>query len=195
MPRTQSTNLTKINRPDVEYAFTSNGTTVITIPPGSAWTSEPHWHLTHTEFLDIKSGTALVTLGSTTSSFTAASGRITVPRSVIHEWRRDPADDSVLVVEESTDPNDGQKELFFRNLSMAILDTVSARLNDQLLFRLLPTSWLITIQLFVIFRAYDNYPVTVSGPLGAWFTHVLLFLLDSTGRGLGFKARYPEYTP
>ena len=197
MPRSITSNLQNLTRPDVTYTFSSppdQHVTVITVPPKSLWTSGPHWHTSHTEFLKVRSGTALVTLGAVTRSFTAASGIITVKRGTIHEWRRDPSDDTVLVVEESTDPADGQKELFFRNLSSALLDMTATPSRAPAPLGI-PTGWWINLQLFVIFKAFDNYPVLNTGPAGTFFTHSALYFAGIMGLLLGVKAVYNEYTP
>ncbi len=109
-----------------------------------------------------------------------------------HEWRRAEVDGSELVVKEWTDPEDGQKEVFFRNLSSVIAD--SARNG---------AGWLLTLQLFVIFWSMDNWPVffNCSGIpiLGAgieWIiTHLVLGLAALAGVAMGFESEYTEYTP
>ena len=197
MPRSNTSQLQSLKRPDVTYSFPSvpgHHVTTITVPPQSEWTSGPHWHCTHTEFLQIKSGTALVALGGITRSVTASSGVVTVERGIVHEWRRDPTEDTVLVVEESTYPGDGQKELFFRNFSSALLDMTStpSRAPPPLG---LPLGWWINLQLFVIFKAFDNYPVLASGIAGTILTYSALYGAAAIGSLLGVTATYNEYTP
>jgi len=102
----------------------------VTQPPNSTWASGPHWHESHTEFLQIVHGTALVTLNKTTRTFTPEDGIITVPRFASHEWRRANSEGEELVVKEWTGPVDGEKQIFFRNLSSVILDV---RKMDRLL--------------------------------------------------------------
>lgn len=66
---------------------------------------------------------------------TPLDGVVIVPRGTVHEWRRSRAplslaageeDEEELVVREWTDPKDGQKESFFRNLNGLILDALAA---------------------------------------------------------------------
>ena len=197
MPRTTTTHLQTFQRPNVTYTFSSGPrahVTTITVPPGSDWTSEPHWHLSHTEYLSIKSGTALVTLGEKTKSLTPSAGAILVERGMLHEWRRDPNDNGVLIVEEWTDPADGQKELFFRNLCSALLDmTVTPSKVPAPSW--LPFGWWITLQLFLIFREYDNYPLLYTGVASRPATYLALFAAAIFGQLLGLQSRYDEYTP
>ena len=198
MPRTVTRHLQSFRRPDATFAFKSGPeahVTTITIPPGSRWTSEPHWHLDHTEFLNIKQGTALVTLGSKTQSLTSAAGQIIVERGVIHEWRRDSdVDDGPLVVEEWTDPADGDKELFFRNLCSSIQDMTAnpSRAPPPLG---LPLDWWIWWQLLLIFREFDNYPVLHYRIGSGLTTYIVLGLAHLLGGIVGLKSWYKEYTP
>jgi hypothetical protein len=71
-----------------------------------------------------------VTLNKTTRTFTPEDGIITVPRFASHEWRRANSEGEELVVKEWTGPVDGEKQIFFRNLSSVILDV---RKMDRLL--------------------------------------------------------------
>lgn len=169
----------------------------ITVPTGSTWTSGFHWHEIHTEFLKVVKGTVAVTLGATTKNFSATDGVITVPRFARHEWRRaQPIEDGVdLVVEEWTDPADGEKEQFFRNISSVVLDNTKTGPPSE--------PWL-GLQLFVIFAGLDNYPVFYSGPACLsvfsssieWaVTHLVLRLSAIIGSLMGLRAIYPEYTP
>ena len=197
MSRSITSNLQSLTRPDVTYSFSTEPdqhVTVVTVPPKSAWSSGSHWHLAHTEFLKVKSGSALITLGTFTRSVTASSGPIAIERGVIHEWHRDPSDDALLVVEESTDPADGQKELFFRNLSSALLDmtAIPSRAPPPLG---VPLGWWVNLQLLVIFKAFDNYPVLRPGLVGTFPTYSVLNTAAVLGLLLGVRAAYEEYTP
>ena len=197
MPRTVTRLYESFQRPGVKYGF-SNGQqahiTTITVPPGSEWTSELHWHDSHREFLKIIQGSALVTVGSRTQSMTASTGLITIERGVLHEWRRDPNGNGDLIVEEWTDPADGQKELFFRNLCSSILD-MTATPPCVASPRWFPLDWWITLQLFMVFKEFDNYPVLSSGTLMKPTTYVVLFLAQVLGYALGLRATYPQYMP
>ena len=197
MPRTVTTHLQSFQRPNVTYEFSSGPkahVTTITVPPGSDWTSEPHWHLSHTEFLSVKNGTALVSLGSQTRSITPSDGSIVIERGTLHEWRRDPSDSSLLVVEEWTDPADGEKELFFRNLCSALLDMTSfpSRAPPP---TWLSVDWWILLQLFLIFREFDNYPLLYYGVTSRLATYLILRIAQIFGLILGLRGHYNEYTP
>jgi mannose-6-phosphate isomerase-like protein (cupin superfamily) len=204
MGRTITTHQTSFTRPgNVTYTFDASRNplkaTTITLPPGSRWTSGLHWHETHTEYLQIIQGVALVTLNGITRNYTAADDIIVVPPFSRHEWQRadsiQPHPDIDLIVREWTDPVDGQKEVFFRNLNSAILDATAAGPPNEF--------WL-TLQLFMVSAVLDNYPVLYSGPRPLRFlasafewvvTHAVLFLAMVVGRIFAMSAVYDEYTP
>jgi hypothetical protein len=153
-----------------------------------------HWHESHTEYLQVVSGTALVTLNSTTKTFTPEDGIITVPRFARHEWRRSTPEGGELVVKEWTDPADGEKEVFFRNLSSVVVDCTKYGP---------PNEWCLTWQLLVVFWGLDNYPVFLQfgwvpliGTMLEWaITHFVLLAAVLAGKIVGFKSTYEEYTP
>ena len=135
----------------VVYDLSEPYQTTITLPPGSTWSSELHWHRTHTEYLQVVQGVVQVFLEGKTqvvrarktsaNSAEADSMVICIPRYARHEWRRAPsprqlnAFDDVnensknenAVVIERTDPADVEKSIFFRNLNGAILSAESLR--------------------------------------------------------------------
>ncbi|CZR51067.1 uncharacterized protein PAC_00942 [Phialocephala subalpina] len=208
MPRTNTTSRTSFTRPnsvtyDLPDPSSSSTVVTITLPPGSAWTSGLHWHEKHTEFLQILQGTALITLSNKTQTYDSTSGLITVPRYARHEWRRVSPDGPPLVVQEWTEPGDGEKEVFFRNLSSVIEDETRSGP---------PREWWLTWQLFVVFWGLDNWPVLMSAVdvpgfgrllhalgLTGWFewivTHVVLRVAVLVGGVVGLKSICPEYTP
>lgn len=208
MARTNTTSRTyfiRANSVTYDLPDPSSSSTVVTItlPPNSTWTSELHWHETHTEHLRILSGTALVTLSGTTQTYDSTSGTITIPRYARHEWRRVSPDGPPLIVQEWTDPGDGEKETFFRNLSSVIEQETKTGP---------PKEWWLTWQLFVIFWGLDNWPVLLSSGdipilggtlerlgLNGWFewgvSHVVLWAAALLGWVLGLKSVYEEYTP
>lgn len=221
MPRTTTTSLSIFIRKDVTMSFHppggSSGVTTLTIPPRSPWTSGIHWHETHTEYLQIVQGAAFFYLDGVEKIATSADGILKIPRYGRHEWRRPTASeletldrdkakissgevDGDLIVTEWTDPADGQKESFFRNLNSAILDITSG--GGGIL-----TDYLLMLQLFVIFRAHDNYPVvwpergfkTENKSVIRGFqwvvTHTALRAAVLLGWVLGLKGAYDEYTP
>ncbi|KAJ0128417.1 Alpha-glucosidase [Fusarium oxysporum f. sp. albedinis] len=77
-----------------------------------------HWHETHTEYLQVVQGYALVTVGDRTAIFSKDDGIITIPRYTIHQYMRaDKTDegkagkDVDLIVREWTEPGDGDRGL------------------------------------------------------------------------------------
>ncbi|KAH7364066.1 hypothetical protein BKA65DRAFT_532714 [Rhexocercosporidium sp. MPI-PUGE-AT-0058] len=227
MSRKSTTHLNVFTRPgSVTYTLPSppysSPYTTITLPVGSTWTSGLHWHETHTEYLQIISGAAIIALNNTTCIYTSSSGVITVPRYAKHEWQRASRAqalgydftpslqttytqqdfDDELIVREWTDPNDGKKEIFFRNLSGII---AHATVNKQF-------DWYVTLQLWILFAAMDNWPVFFqvgSLPLfGGWLerlglarvlewgvAHVLLWMAGVVGRVSGVRGVWAEFTP
>ncbi|KAF2837188.1 hypothetical protein M501DRAFT_995722 [Patellaria atrata CBS 101060] len=187
-----------INRPlpnGVTYNLTEPSQTTITLPPGSTWTSGLHWHETHTEYLRVVKGSIRVTLDGKVTIITASPSSSTkeltvrVDRGVRHEWGRadsttwlvqgrdnDVRGDEEAIVVESTDPNDGEKSIFFYNVNGVILDAqkrsegLAARRHNHSF--VLPKGlrfyvesvvfdlW-VTVQLFTIFHTLDNWPVLV----------------------------------
>jgi quercetin dioxygenase-like cupin family protein len=199
MPRTVLKNCSSFTREgSVTYSLPSppfsSAVVTITLPPRSTWTSGLHWHETHTEYLEVVRGTALVTLNGITKSFSSEDGIIIVPRLARHEWRRANADGEELVVKEWTDPVDGEKEIFFRNLSSVIVDCTKTGP---------PVEWWLTWQLFVVFWGLDNYPVILDlswvpliGLRLEWaLTHIILLAAVLAGKIGGLKSVYEEYTP
>ncbi|PVH85722.1 hypothetical protein DL98DRAFT_650684 [Cadophora sp. DSE1049] len=239
MPRTSTTHLHTFTRQgpsSVTYEVPSppysSQYTTITLPVGSTWTSGLHWHETHTEYLQVLSGAALITLNHVTRIYTAADGVVTVPRYARHEWQRasrvgelgldfglsssaasssgvqtqnsrlEMLVEQDLIVREWTSPTDGQKEIFFRNLSGIIAHAIEHKHTD----------WYLTLQLWVLFAKLDNWPVLFQAsniPVVGWWLerlslgrvlewvicHVLLWGAVVIGRVLGIKGTWMEYTP
>lgn len=199
MSRSITKDKTSLTRPgsvtyDLPTPESLDKVTTITIPPHSDWTSGSHWHEMHTEYLGVVQGTALVTHNGVTRTFTSADGLITIYPYARHEWRRASPDGEDLIVREFTDPSDGQKEIFFRNLNSVIGDSkmfIGAR------------GWLLSLQLFMIFNQMDNFPVLLSfewlpligGSIETLFTHIVLMGSVVLGGLMGFKGVYEEYTP
>ncbi|KAH7261736.1 hypothetical protein BKA59DRAFT_461727 [Fusarium tricinctum] len=161
-----------------------------------------HWHETHTEYLEVVQGYALVTVGNHTSVFSKDDGIVTIPRYAIHQYMRadkteqgKAGKDVDLIVREWTEPGDGDKEIFFRNIISLMMDKKDTTLGtvDMLL------------SVMVICWHHDNYPVFWKGPelLGTGVqekvrrvvTYSLMGCLVLIGRIIGCKPQYPEYTP
>lgn len=157
-------------RPDaVVYNLTEPDHVTITLPIGSTWSSGLHWHETHTEYLRIVKGSVRVTLGDQEHTISAADAttEVRIDRNVWHEWRRaDPDGDEDVVVVERTDPEDGQKAVFFWNLNGVLLKAQELACPPYMpgrVHRVLLDVW-VTLNLFAIFRALDNVPVLVNAP-------------------------------
>lgn len=185
----------------VTYDLSQPNLAIITVPPTSKWTSQPHWHETHTEYLQIVQGKALVTLGTSTRGYEPRDGVIEVKRGQIHEWRRsdhDPQSED-LVLKEWTDPADGQKEVFFRMLNSVLTEPEPARMHNAITIPLLSTwleGYVVPLQLLTVFAACDNCPVILNqqGVLGWVLTHLILgFATILGGFVLGLKPLYDEY--
>lgn len=66
-----------------------------------------------------------------------------------------------------------------------------------------PVEWWLTLQLFVVFWGFDNYPVFLNlekfpifGKTVEWIvTHFVLFVAMLVGKIFGCKSVYGEYTP
>ncbi|CAH0050756.1 unnamed protein product [Clonostachys solani] len=169
---------------------------------GTRQTTGLHWHEEKTEYLQVLQGQALVTVGDRTAVFGPDDGVITVPRFTLHEFGRadrvmEGADSREvdLRIMEWTEPSDGAKETFFRNMLGVIIDREAGILGNIKLL----------LSLFVVMQRYDNYPVFIKGPtlfgktvqssIRRTTTYVVRGGIALVGRLFGLKATYPEYTP
>lgn len=187
----------------VSYDLSQPHRVTITIPNKSTWTSGPHWHETHDEYLQVLQGRALVRLGNQLREFGPEDGIIEVPKYTVHEWRRAPGNhlQQALVAREWTVPEDGQKEGFFRMLNSFLTEPQAALLYQP------PISmpewaerwierWTVTLQLFIIFRSWDNWPVLYGNDSGwvSWMvTHVTFWVSSWVGFVFGLHGVYDEY--
>ena len=200
--------------------------TIVTLPPGSSLTTQLHFHLTHTEYLRVVSAAVLVTINGHSRILTAEDGVAEVPRGARHEWMR--FDRSVgmlrgeqkgaqerwikekgegfvkelrekeLVVEEWTDPADGEKEVFFRNLFSTFEEP--AYVGRWMGWG----SILAWLQVMSVMWEGDNFVVVVDcgGGSGGWrrmmedgFAYALMGGAWTVGRMVGCKGVNREYTP
>lgn len=161
-----------------------------------------HWHETHTEYLQVVQGYALITIDDRTEVFTKDDGIITIPRYAVHQYMRADSSergrkgrDVDLIVREWTEPADGDKEVFFRNILSLLMDRKDTVAGNSSMF----------LSIVVVAWAHDNYPVFWKGPsmLGRrvqdgvrrGLTYVVMGSLAMIGRFIGYKPDYPEYTP
>ena len=103
--------------------------------------------------------------------------------------------DMDLIVREWTEPSDGDKEIFFRNVLSSLMDRRDTLIgNFSMLLSIMVVAW-----------AHDNYPVFWKGPgffgrqvqtrIMRTVTYSLMGPLALIGRIIGFKPDYPEYNP
>lgn len=207
----------------VIYDLSKHYETTITLPSGSNWTSELHWHEDHTEYLRLIRGSIRVQLG--TRSFTVPAPKpgepdaiIKVDRYVRHEWSRadrgaSHPDEEEVVVVESTDPRDEAKHIFFWNVNGTILEAqatgaaLDAGALRPLRERLLDL-W-VTLRLFAVFATLDNYPVLIDLKARPWsfipsfarsateslVSHIILDLAVLIARLFAVQAVDERFTP
>ena len=200
--------------------------TIITIHVGSEFSTQDHWHATHIEYIHVTYGAALITVSGVSKIYTAMDGVARVPRYARHEWMRfdrparlldkmqreaqeaffrehgkaelEKLKGEDLIAEEWTDPTDGQKEIFFRNIFSTMLEPRDKSRVSSLeeLRRML--------QIMCVMWKLDNYPVLVDfgGWRGGWraqvevgFTYTVMGCLMVLGRLCGCRAVSEEYTP
>lgn len=140
--------------------------------------------------------TLIPSTGRITKAYTPADDTIRIDRFVIHEWKRASVNGEEVVVQEWTDPADGAKEVFFRNLNSAILDADMERVGVA---KWIPASWWMELQILTICAGMDNYPILVEA-WGTWMAmRTLMIVILKTVALLcsfmGFRAWYEEYTP
>lgn len=168
--------------------------TRITLPPGSTWTPSPHWHERYTEYVRCVSGRLVVRLDGVEKVVTPEDGPQTINKFVVHEFMRadmhgyrngghEGEENEDVVVEEWTDPADGSKQVFFRNL-LGVL-------NDAEYWG----KWL-GLQALLICSRYDNYNVMMwSGWGKVAVTHATYGAVEAVAWVAGLRPWYAEYTP
>ncbi|KAH8662404.1 hypothetical protein BX600DRAFT_466327 [Xylariales sp. PMI_506] len=207
----------------VVYDLSVPNQATITLPVNSTWTSGLHWHETHVEYLRVVRGAVKVRTGTALAERIIraddADPEVRIDRFLWHEWSRADNDDGDVVVVERTDPADGEKALFFWNLNGVILaaqhSTWIARVPPQV--RGCAMDFWITLQLFVIFRDLDNFPVLLNSlrmaealgirieegsvsdkfvlAIEAAISHLLLWIASVLGRMFHLRAVRPEFLP
>lgn len=156
-----------------------------------------HWHEKHTEYLIVSSGKAFVTVNGITSIIDSNSGEICIPIGIIHEWGliEDNNNQEDLIIWERTEPNDGEKEIFFRNMILSLIDSSignpysSKNINNHFSIRDI-------LQILIIFRSLDNYPIIWNSFGKKYFTYFILNIANLFGKlFFSLKPIYIEYTP
>ncbi|KPI43027.1 uncharacterized protein AB675_1832 [Cyphellophora attinorum] len=172
--------------------------TRVTIPAGSPWTPAPHWHEGYTEYVACISGRLLVRLNGVDKVVTPDDGPQVIDKGVVHEFMRadlhgypktpGKGDGGDVVAEEWTDPADGMKHVFFRNLFSV--------LEDQKYF-----GWKFVPQVMYSLRRHDNWNVMLGSGKGGvgWFgwtvTHTVYALGEGVAKLIGLRPWYEEYIP
>lgn len=136
------------------------------------------------------SGRVTIVRDGHASTISPDSGVQIVDKYVVHEFFRadrdtGERDECDAVVEEWTDPSDGVKQVFFRNLCGVLLDGAPVYGSK--------IGW----QVLEMGRRWDNWDVMygVSGR-GAWLvTHAAYALVGVVSWMYGLRAWYEEYTP
>ncbi|KAF2468579.1 uncharacterized protein BDR25DRAFT_265334, partial [Lindgomyces ingoldianus] len=196
----------------------------IHLPRQSHWISGLHFHIQHTEYLRLIKGAIFIRRGDLIKIISTKeadrSGRwgnsvIKIDPYVRHNWGRAEHYFCHVIVEEWTTPSDISKPLFFWNLN-GILTSSSpppTTFFQRLARTLLGTNY-ITLQLFVVFRTLDNFPIFLDlGAVGdgVWIrgtvakntargvefglTYLVLVIAAAVGWLVGFKAVGEERTP
>jgi hypothetical protein len=167
-------------------------TTRLTLPPRSTWTPSPHWHEAYTEYVQCLSGRLLVRLDGVEKVVGPEDGPQRIDRGVVHEFMRADVygygnkdaegEGEDVVVEEWTDPADGVKQVFFRNLLGVLEDGEYWG------------GWF-GVQALLICRRYDNWNVLWGGWARWAVTHAVFGVVEGVARVAGLRAWYEEYTP
>jgi mannose-6-phosphate isomerase-like protein (cupin superfamily) len=203
-----------IERPGPEaviYDLTTSHETKITLPIGSAWSSGLHWHETHTEFLRVLQGRVKVVLEGEEmiidAKYSSETTTVTVPKGARHEWSRaDAAFGDDVVVVETTDPADGEKQVFFWCVNGTVLEGVASIKGSSSNIGKTFYDWLLWWRLCLVFQELDNWPViwdagiwskAVPGvrDVESWFTYVVLMVLTLLGGLCGMRGVRREFLP
>lgn len=166
------------------------GVTQITLPEKSTWTPGPHWHESYIEYFKVLKGRVLVKLDGVSRIVIPEDGPIKVDKFVVHEFMRtdrdrpdDEKDDGEVITEEWTDPADGQKHIFFRNVFSILQD------QERHWGR-----WAYLQALFTVSH-YDNFILIAPGNLAYPVAHALYAGVKLVGWMAGLKPWIVEYTP
>ncbi|KAL9051756.1 MAG: hypothetical protein Q9162_005808 [Coniocarpon cinnabarinum] len=177
-----------LDRPGVPVYFTfptadRNSVTTFRIPRGSKFTPGPHWHELYDEHFKIIQGRAKVRVDGRERIVTPEDDVQIVPKFAIHElFRAEVGTGDDVIVEEWTDPADGFKEVFFRNLCGVVQDAPRFGVYTP-------------VQVFTTLRYCDNYVVLFGGWFGRSATYFVSSLASKIAKWLRMQPVYPEYTP
>lgn len=203
-----------IERPGPEsviYDLATSHEIKITLPSGSTWSSGLHWHETHTEYLRLLQGRVKVVLEGEEMIIDAKASSeittVTVPKGARHEWSRaESAFGDDVVVVESTDPGDGEKQVFFWCVNGTVLEGVENIKGSYSVLGRTFYHWLLWWRLCLVFRELDNWPVmwdagiwskAVPGvrEIEAWLAYVVLIVATMLGSLCGLRGVRREFLP
>lgn len=166
------------------------GFTRITLPEKSTWSASPHWHERYTEYFKVIQGRVLLTVNGKTKSVTSDDGPQRVDRYIVHDFCRadkhlpdNEKDAGDVITEEWTDPADGLKHVFFRNIFGTLQDA-----------EMYWGSWTY-LQALTIASEYDNFIEIVPGRFSYIATHSLYAGVWALAKLTGIRAWHQEYTP
>ncbi|MCJ1398923.1 hypothetical protein MMC11_002124 [Xylographa trunciseda] len=196
LPNATKVSDSSLSSSELDNADSNSAAVLIRVPPSSSYTVDLHYHMKHTEYLRVVQGSAKITLGNVTKTYTKVDGTIRIARFVVHGWRRAAAEGEELILQEWTDPADGVKEAFFRNLFSIIFDAANMKEDFS---RLLPMGWWVEWQILMVSSGMDEFPLLVksleSGLAAQLVSAILLWLAAVLGWLVGLKVCYNEYTP
>jgi hypothetical protein len=229
-PRTKTTHFPSISLPTGgTFSFpvpaSPSSRTSYSLPPGSAFDSNLHWHEAYTEYFRITQGVMRVILEDQNGNLNIhyigkESGIVEIPRGRRHRLRRgdqgqkwEPWMSEVewkeggkiarevwemeVRGEEWTSPMDGRKEAFFRNIAGVVAEPRSVR-GGRGGIRGLWEGVMVVLGALTVLREFDNWPAVLGGRFRRveWvLSHVILLIAAGIGVCVGLKGSYEEYTP
>lgn len=164
--------------------------TRITLPEKSTFSAGSHWHEQHTEYFKVIQGRISIKHDGVVKVITPDDGPQRVDRFVVHDFCRadkylpdEEKDTGDVIAEEWTDPEDGIKELFFRNVFSTLQDA------EKYWGR-----WTY-MQLLTVLTASDEFIDIVPGRFSYVATHILYSGVQLVAPLMGFRSWREEYTP
>lgn len=162
----------------------------ITLPEKSTFTVGAHWHEFHTEYFRVVKGRLAVKRDGVVEVVTPDDGPQCVDRFVVHDfWRADrylPEEDKDtgdVITEEWTDPKDGIKQVFFRNVFSVLQDAEKY------------WGWWTYLQALTVISTYDEFLDILPGRLSYTTTHILYAGVRAITPLIGLSPWHEEYTP
>lgn len=162
----------------------------ITLPEKSTFTVGAHWHERHTEYFRVIKGRLAIKRDGVVEVVTADDGPQRVDKFVVHDfWRADrylpeeEKDAGDVITEEWTDPIDGIKRVFFRNVFSILQDA------EKYWGR-----WTY-LQALTVLAAYDEFIDILPGRLSYTAVHILYASVRVVAPLIGLSSWHEAYTP